>query len=114
MQMVSGTDVQANLDSAAGLIRRAVADRASFLLLPENFALMGRQEQDKLRIMEAYGQGPIQAFLSDQARQHRIWLMGGTIPLKADTVIKVRAACLLYDPQGACIEIGRASCRERV
>lgn len=103
LQMVSGGDVQANLDSAAGLIRRAVADHASFLLLPENFALMGRNEEDKLRIMETCGQGPIQSFLGEQAQHHRIWLMGGTIPLRTDAPDKARAACLLYDSRGACM-----------
>ena len=103
IQMVSGDDVEANLDSAAGLIGRAVADRATFLLLPENFALMGRQEEDKLRIMEPYGQGLIQSFLGAQARVHRIWLMGGTIPLQADATDKVRAACLLFNPEGKCV-----------
>ena len=103
IQMVSGGDVDANLGSAAGLIGRAVADRATFLLLPENFALMGQHEEDKLRVMEPYGQGLIQIFLGAQARQHRIWLMGGTIPLKAHAANKVRAVCLLFNPQGECV-----------
>jgi nitrilase len=104
IQMVSGGDVEANLGSAAGLIDRAVADRATFLLLPENFAIMGRNEEDKLRVMEPYGQGgPIQSFLAGQARLHGIWLMGGTIPLKADAANKVRAACLLFNPEGQCV-----------
>jgi Predicted amidohydrolase len=103
IQMVSGGDRDANLNSAARLIRQAVAEHAVFLLLPENFALMGHHERDKLLIREAYGSGPIQDFLSSQARQHRIWLMGGTIPLKADAMDKVRAACLLYNPEGKCV-----------
>jgi nitrilase len=104
IQMVSGGNVEANLGSAAGLIDRAVADRATFLLLPENFAIMGRNEEDKLRVMEPYGQGgPIQSFLAVQARLHGIWLMGGTIPLKADAANKVRAACLLFNPEGQCV-----------
>ena len=103
LQMVSGSDVQANLDSAAGLIQRAAADRAGFLLLPENFAIMGEQEEDKLRVKEPYGRGPIQSFLSGQARQYRVWLMGGTIPLAANATTRVRAACLLYNPEGECI-----------
>ncbi|MGH8120902.1 MAG: carbon-nitrogen hydrolase family protein [Gammaproteobacteria bacterium] len=103
IQMVSGGDVQANLASAAGLIQRAAAERATFMLLPENFALMGGREEDKLLIMEPYGSGPIQNFLAAQAQQHVIWLMGGTIPLTAKKVNKVRAACLLYNPAGECV-----------
>lgn len=103
IQMVSGDNVEANLRSAADLIGRAVADHATFLLLPENFALMGHNEEDKLRVMEPYGQGPIQSFLAGQARTHGIWLMGGTIPLKADAANKVRATCLLLNPEGKCV-----------
>ena len=103
IQKVSGADAQANLRSAAGLISRAVADRAMFLVLPENFALVGQHERDKLRIAEPYGRGPIQSFLSEQAREYRTWLMGGTIPLKAQAANKVRAACLLFNPQGECV-----------
>ena len=112
LQMISGGDVATNLDSAAALIRRAVAERATFLVLPENFALMGQQEEDKLHIMEPWGDGPIQSFLADQARTHHIWLMGGTIPLATPGGDRVRAACLLLDPEGRCVarydKIGRA------
>ena len=103
IQMVSGSDVDVNLGNAAGLIDRAVADRATFLLLPENFAIMGRTEQDKLSVMEPFGQGPIQSFLAEQAHTHGIWLMGGTIPLRADVPGKVRAGCLLFNPGGRCV-----------
>ena len=74
----------------------------NFLLLPENFPLMGHEEQDKVAILEPFGQGPIQDFLSKQSQRHGIWLMGGTIPLQASVANKVRATCLLYDPEGQC------------
>ena len=103
IQMVSADNVGTNLKSAANLIRQAVADHAEFLVLPENFPLMGMQEQDKITVMEPYGKGPIQSFLSEQASTHRIWLMGGTIPLQAEAADKIRAACLLFNPQGKCV-----------
>ena len=103
IQMVSADNVGANLKSAADLIRQAVADHAEFLVLPENFTLMGQHEQDKLAVKEPFGHGPVQDFLSKQALQHRIWLMGGTIPIQASVPDKIRAACLLYNPQGECV-----------
>jgi len=103
IQMVSAGNVGANLKSASDLIRQAVADHAEFLVLPENFPLMGQHEQDKLAVMEPFGHGPIQDFLSNQAQQHRIWLMGGTIPMQASVPDKIRAASLLYNPQGKCV-----------
>lgn len=103
IQMVSTDNVETNLSSAASLIRQAASDRAELLVLPENFPLMGHHEQDKIAIREPYGNGPIQTFLGEQAKSHKIWLMGGTIPLTADAPNKIRAACLLYNPQGECV-----------
>ncbi len=103
IQMVSTGDVEENLESAAALIGEACKQGAEFCLLPENFPLMGHAEQDKLAIREQPGSGPIQAFLEEQARSHHIWLMGGTIPLTADSSRHIRAACLLYDPEGLMI-----------
>ena len=103
IQMVSTENVGSNLESAASLIRTAVDNRAELLVLPENFPLMGMHEQDKISIMEPYGEGPIQAFLSEQAHKHRIWLIGGTIPLRADAPDKIRAASLVFNPDGECV-----------
>ncbi len=100
--MISTADVDQNLESASELITQAVNQGAYFLLLPENFPLMGHEEHDKVAILEPFGQGPIQDFLSEQSQKHGIWLMGGTIPLQASVVDKIRAACLFYDPEGNC------------
>ena len=100
--MTSTADVDQNLESASELITQAVNQGAYFLLLPENFPLMGHEEHDKVAILEPFGQGPIQDFLSEQSQKHGVWLMGGTIPLQASVVDKIRAACLFYDPEGNC------------
>ena len=42
VQMVSGSDVSENLAAAAGLIEEAAAQDARLIVLPENFAIMGR------------------------------------------------------------------------
>ena len=77
IQMVSTDDVASNLRAAEKLIGAAAAQHAEFLVLPENFPLMGMQEQDKVGILESFGKGPIQSFLSDQAQLHRVWILGG-------------------------------------
>jgi len=100
IQMASGPNVNANLLEAGRLIGRAAAAGARLVVLPENFAVMGMAETDKVAIREADGRGPIQDFLAQQAARHGIWLVGGTIPLVADAANKVRAACLLFDPSG--------------
>ena len=101
IQMVSGPSITENLATAAELLAQAAARGARLAVLPENFVLMGQRESDKLAVRETEGDGPIQAFLAEQAAQHRLWLVGGTIPLRvADDDRRVHAACLLYDDQG--------------
>lgn len=100
IQMASGPNVSANLIEAGRLISRAVDAGAELVTLPENFAIMGMSEQDKVAIREAPGAGPIQEFLAEQADKHRVWLIGGTVPLEASAPGKVRAACLVFDSRG--------------
>ncbi len=100
IQMASGPNVGANLLEAERLIEEAVSREARLVVLPENFAIMGKSERDKVEVREPEGDGPIQAFLSEQAAHHGIWLVGGTVPLVADAKDKIRAACLVYDDTG--------------
>jgi deaminated glutathione amidase len=81
VQMVSGTEVGPNLETARRLVARAAAAGARLVVLPEYFCLMGRADRDKLAIAEAPGDGPIQAMLAETARAHGIWLVGGTLPI---------------------------------
>ena len=100
VQMASGPNVNANLLDAERLIAEAAVAGAQLVALPENFAIMGRLESDKVAVREDEGRGPIQNFLARQAARHGIWLVGGTIPLTAGDRDKVRAACLLFDDKG--------------
>ncbi len=100
IQMVSGADVDANLDEAARLISTAVSAGVEFVVLPENFAIMPTEDAGQLQVMERDGDGPIQEFLSAQAHQNHIWLVGGSIPLVSSQPSKVRAACLLFNDRG--------------
>ena len=102
IQMVSSDTVAENLASAARLIAEAARKKAAFVSLPESFALMAKRDSDTLAHGEAPGAGPLQTFLSAQARQHRLWLLGGTIPLCSEQGGKAHAASLLYNPAGEC------------
>jgi nitrilase len=99
IQFASGIDVNTNLDIAAGLVAEAASLGAKLVVLPENLVLMGHQDTDKLQYAEDDGTGPIQDFLSKLAARHNVWLVGGTIPLRAAPG-KVYASCLVYDGQG--------------
>ena len=100
VQMVSGPRVPDNLDEAGRQIAAAAVAGAQLVVLPENFALMPLNDADRLAAVEKDGSGPIQSFLSAQAKNHRIWIVGGTIPLVAKDSSKVRAACLVFDARG--------------
>jgi predicted amidohydrolase len=100
IQMASSPNIGANLLEAERLIEEAVSQHARLVVLPENFALMGKSEHDKVAQCEQPGSGPVQAFLSEQAARHGIWLVGGTIPLAASDPTKVRASCLLFNDRG--------------
>ena len=100
VQMTSGPAVAANLEEAGRRIRAAADAGARLIVLPENFALMPLTDADRLAAAEPDGRGPIQDFLSAQARTHRVWLVGGTIPLTTQAPDKVRAACLVFNDRG--------------
>jgi predicted amidohydrolase len=101
LQTVSTPDVDRNLEVAARLIADAAREGAELVGLPEYFCLMGRRDDDKLVIAEASGSGPIQSFLAGQARQHQLWLIGGTLPMRAATAGRARNACCVYAPDGS-------------
>jgi nitrilase len=100
IQMNSSSSVQANLSRAGRLIGRAADSGAVLVALPENFALMPRREDERLRVAEHADGGPIQDFLAGQAAANQVWLVGGTIPLLAGSGGKLRASCLVFGPDG--------------
>lgn len=101
LQMVSTPDVGRNVDAACRLIAQAAAGGAQLVLLPEYFCLLGRRDDDKLRVAEAAGDGPIQRALSDAAREHALWVVGGTLPLRGSDDSHALNSCGVYAPDGS-------------
>jgi nitrilase len=100
IQMASSPNVSANLLVAEKLIAEAAAAGSKLVALPENFALMGEHELDKIKVREVDGSGPIQDFLATVAKKYSVWVVGGTIPIVGNDSNKVRAACLVYNDKG--------------
>ena len=100
IQMATGPNVSANLLTAEQLIEEAVNNNAGLVVLPENFAYMGKTEKEAVTIKEREGDGPLQEFLSQLASKHGIWIVGGTIPLEADDASKIHSSSLVYNDQG--------------
>lgn len=103
IQMSSSHDVAANLAETRRLVADAVTAGAGLVVLPENFALMGLREEDKVAAAERPGSGPIQDTLAELAAKHGVWIVGGTAPLASEEEDRVYAACLLFDERGECI-----------
>ncbi len=100
VQMASGPNVAGNLSEARRLIAMAANQGARLVVLPEYFPIMGMRDTDKVALREQPGEGVIQSFLSETAREYKIWLVGGSIPLVADVPDKVRNSCLVFDETG--------------
>jgi len=100
VQMISTPVVEENFASARRLVAQAAQQGAELVLLPEYWPIMGMKENDKLAHAEEPGSGPIQQCMAELAREHRIWLVGGTLPIAAQEPGKVLNTLMVYDPQG--------------
>jgi len=100
IQMVSTPDVQENLAAVRRLVADAAGRGAQFVALPEYWPIMGMSDADKVALAEEPGQGPIQECMANLAREHGVWLVGGTLPMVSPDAGRVLNTTLVYDPQG--------------
>ena len=103
LQMVSGVALQPNLEVARQLLEQAARAGAELAVLPEYFCAMGRRDEDKLALRERLGDGPVQRFLADAARELGLWIVGGTLPLAGDDPRRVYNSSLAFSPAGECV-----------
>ena len=100
VQMVSTPEPQENFAVMRRLVAQAASEGARLVLLPEYWPIMGMHERDKVAHAEDPGRpGPIQQWMADCAKQHQVWLIGGTLPLAAGPD-KVLNTTLVFDPTG--------------
>ncbi len=109
-QLTSTDDVAANLAVCADLTAQAADRGAELLVLPENFAFLGKSDRDKLAIAEEIGgaPGPIVRAVQELARRHRMWIVGGGLPerLPADPA-RTHNTAVVVDPDGALAAVYR-------
>ncbi len=100
VQMASSPNVSSNLIEAKRLIEIAANEGAKIVVLPEYFCIMGVKDFDKVTVREKPNDGPIQKFLAKTAKQYKIWIIAGSIPLVSNYPNKVRNSCLVYNDKG--------------
>ena len=103
VQMVSTPQVSDNLATVRRLVGEAAAAGADLVALPEYWPIMGMSDLDKVAHAEQPGSGPIQDCMAGLAREHGVWLIGGTLPLVSKEDGKVLNTTLVYDPQGQAV-----------
>ena len=109
VQMISSTDPDANTAVMKRLVRQAAEQGADWVLLPEYWPLMGRNDTDKLAVAEPLVSGRFgetryarfQTALSETAAECGVVLFGGTVPLQSPDAGKVMNTMLVYGRDGA-------------
>ena len=97
--MVSGLNFKENLDQAEALIKEAANLGAKLAVLPEFFIRIAEARDTEFqKITEELGDGKIQKRLQKIAKENKIYLVAGTIPIKATE--KCYNTSLVYDDTG--------------
>nr|MBP9742730.1 carbon-nitrogen hydrolase family protein [Burkholderiales bacterium] len=100
IQMISSSNYIQNLQDAAALIAQAATQGAQLVILPEFFISISDSKDFNL-LAESLGNGRIQTQLSDIARNNKIYLVAGTIPILAPQINKYYNTCIVYNNTGA-------------
>ncbi len=98
LQMNSGEDKARNVETALRLIDNAAATGARLVVLPEIWTYLGNEEGNRANAERI--PGPITDALAAKAKQHGIYLHGGTMLEKRDGEPKLFNTTVVFDPSG--------------
>src|SRR5215210_8504226 len=99
VQLTAKADKAANLEKADRLVRRAAADGAQLVVLPEKWTAIGTGD-DLRAAAEPIGSGEASGWASGVARELGIDLVAGSISERVDGEEKLRNTSLHYGPDG--------------
>lgn len=102
VQLSSQDDVAANLARVACRVGEAARAGAKLVALPENFALMGSEDQKRAAAEDVHtsAPGPILSALSALAREHGVHLVAGGMPEKSGDPQHPYNTSVLLAPSG--------------
>ncbi|XP_044264279.1 omega-amidase NIT2 [Tribolium madens] len=97
VQCLVGKDRLKNLENASNLIHKAKSNGAQLVALPECFnSPYGTKFFDEYA--ESIPDGPTSKMLSEAAKKHSIYIIGGTFPEREDN--KLYNTCTVWNPNG--------------
>ncbi|MDR1741998.1 MAG: carbon-nitrogen hydrolase family protein [Synergistaceae bacterium] len=104
LQVDSQQDKAANLRKIGGFIDEAARRGADFVSMPEMCAYIARKPDESgndgcLDNAESVP-GPITEFMASKAREHGIWIHGGSIHERIDGAKKTYNTTVVYSPKG--------------
>jgi deaminated glutathione amidase len=105
VQMSSGDDVGANLRRVSVLIEQAASQGAGVVLLPENFAYMGKEE-GRREIAEPIGdadRGRILTSVASAAAKSNVFVIAGGMPEQGPDSDHPYNTCAVIDADGAVV-----------
>lgn len=99
VQTTATPDRDTNLARATALVSAAVGDGAELVVLPELWNVFG--DAEVLRMGAEALDGPTGAWGSATAREHRIWLLAGSIAEAVANSSLIHNTSCLYGPDGS-------------
>lgn len=103
VQMNSQADVAKNLARADILVGEAAHRGARIIVLPENFAFMGGEDDERLRVAEHLDTdkpGAIRTFLETNSKKLGVWIIAGGLPEASGDAVRVHNTSVVVDPEG--------------
>ena len=101
--MNSSDQVNSNLMKAKSLLAAASDAGADACFLPENFAFMGHPKELLNSVMEDEESGIIQTEISNIAKELKIWIIAGSIPIRDSETGKAFSRSITFNADGAIV-----------
>ena len=99
IQVNAGTDLHANIETAASLVRQARQRGADLVLMPENVAMIELGREELLAKAAPAENHPAIAAFKSLARETGTWLHGGTLHIRLDDG-RLANRTYVFDPTG--------------
>jgi len=100
VQMNAGPDITENLQTAEQMIREAAAQGAEFIATPENTCQIRFRPEEKLETAHTLETHPAIPLFKSLAKELNIWLLAGSLTIKAPEANKLLNRSILFSAAG--------------